>query len=206
MRVGLRWLLSALIILVVVGVPLAYYRAVYTHAKRLRVVEDGKLYRSGQLSGDGLRDAIRRYNIRTIINLQEEARDPLVRNRWLGSKRELQSEICQELGVNLITLDGGVLDHPGDDMGSQPPVIEDFLNILDEPANYPILFHCKAGLHRTGLLCAVYRMEYEGRSKAAVVRELRANGFGTFGATEANEYVKRFILDYSPRHAPNEGR
>jgi hypothetical protein len=48
------------------------------------------------------------------------------------------------------------------------------------------------------LLAAVYRMEYDGWTKARAVRELRANGFGTFAATEANDYVKRFVVDYEP--------
>ena len=49
---------------------------------------------------------------------------------------------------------------------------------------------------RTGLLTAVYRMEFEGWSKDQAYRELRANGFGTFAATEANVYLDRFIVRF----------
>jgi protein tyrosine/serine phosphatase len=91
-------------------------------------------------------------------------------------------------------LDGGVLDEPGQDTGSRPQVIEEFIEILNDPESYPILIHCKAGLHRTGLMTAIYRMEKEKRSTAEAVRELRANGFGTFGATDGNEYIRRYFL------------
>ena len=51
--------------------------------------------------------------------------------------------------------------------------MDQYLAILDNPDSYPILIHCQAGLHRTGLLSAVYRMEYEGWTPAQAWREFR---------------------------------
>ena len=195
MPVWLRWVCGAAVAAFVIGVPAAHFRATYAHAKRLRVVTDGKLYRCGQLTADGFRDAVRRYSIKTVVNLQEEARDPLIPERWQAKPSVRESEVCAELGVKYVSLDGGVLDDPGQDPGSRPRIIDDFLAVVKDPANQPVLFHCKAGLHRTGLLAAVYRIDQENWSKARAVRELRANGFGTFAATEGNEYLKRFIVD-----------
>jgi protein tyrosine/serine phosphatase len=193
-----RWVLGVLVAVAVVGIPTAYFRSTYAHGKRLRVVADGKLYRSGQLTANGFEDAFRRYGIKTVINLQEEARDPLIPEDWQGEPAVRESDVCAANGVKYVALDGGVLDHPGQDPGSRPPVIDEFLAILEDPARYPqpVLIHCKAGLHRTGLLTAVYRMEFEGWSKDRAVRELRANGFGTFQATEGNVYLERFIARY----------
>ncbi len=81
----------------------------------------------------------------------------------------------------------------------QPEVIDQFLRIVDNPANSPILLHCKAGLHRTGVLVAVYRMEYQGWSTAQAMRDLKANGFGDDAATAANDYITQYILAYRPR-------
>jgi hypothetical protein len=199
---AVRWAVGILVAATVLAVPFGYFRAGYVHAKRLRIVADGKLYRSGQLPADGFRDAFRRFGIKTVVNLQEEARDPLIPRTWLtswaGKPDVLESELCRQHGVKYIPLDGGVLDHPGGPAGGRPKVIDDFLAICDDPANHPILIHCKAGLHRTGLLTAVYRMEYEKRSQGEVVREMLANGFGTFGATESNAYLDRIIVQYQP--------
>lgn len=197
-RAVLRWVLGVLLVGFLIGIPTAYYRSTYAKYKRLRVVTEGKLYRSGQLTANGFRDAVRRYGIKTVVNLQEEARDPLIPEDWQSKSKILESEVCRELGVKYIALDGGVLDDPTQDSGSRPKVIDDFLEIVRDPNQLPILFHCKAGLHRTGLITAVYRMECENWSKADAVRELRANGFGTFAATDGNEYIKRFILDFQP--------
>ena len=82
----------------------------------------------------------------------------------------------------------------------RPKVIDDFLKLCDDPANYPILIHCMAGLHRTGILTAVYRMEYEGWSVADAVRELRANGFGDKKCTTANDYIYEYLYQYEPRN------
>jgi hypothetical protein len=80
-----------------------------------------------------------------------------------------------------------------------PRVIDEFLRVCDDPASYPILLHCKAGLHRTGLLTAIYRIEYELWNTADALRELRANGFGDSAATSANDYVYAFLAVYQPR-------
>jgi tyrosine-protein phosphatase SIW14 len=209
MRV-LRWVLGVAIGAAVVAVPFGYYRATYTHAKRLRVVTEDRFYRCGQLPADGFRDAFRLYGIKTVVNLQEEARDPILPRTWLESWLKKQSvserELCESCGVKYVSLDGGVLDHAGDDTGSRPVVIDEFLAVLDDESNYPILIHCKAGLHRTGLMTAIYRMDKEHRSKDQAVRELRANGFGTFAATDGNLYLKRFIIDFEPGVRRTAGR
>lgn len=198
---GVRWLLAIAVAVLVVGGPTAYYRAGYAHAKRLREVVPGKLYRCGQLTASGFRDAFQRYGIKIVINLQEEARDPLIPERWPAKPSIRESDVCQEFGVRYISLDGGVLDHPDQNPVSRPRVIDEFIEIMDkaEKENQPVLFHCKAGLHRTGLIAAIYRMEFDGWDKAKAVQELRANGFGTYAATEANDYMKRFIIDFTPR-------
>ena len=202
MPVWLRWAFAMVLFAGVVGGPTAYYRSTYAHAKRLRTVVPGEIYRSGQLTANGFREAVDRFGIRTVVNLQEEARDPYLPAAWQQEATIRESELCDELGVRYIALDGGVLAEGGPPGLYRPPVVDQFLAVLDDPANYPVLFHCKAGLHRTGLLTAVYRMEYEGRSRAEAFEELRANGFGTFGATDANFYVREFIVGFEPGVRP----
>jgi hypothetical protein len=187
------------IVLALVAFSFFYYRSVYAHAKRLRVVEPGRLYRSGQLTAAGFRDAVRRYGIRTIINVQDDVPDPLVWHGYLDRRTVRESAVCQELGVRYVWL---APDLQGRDVAQpRPKVLDEFLALMDDEATYPALIHCKAGLHRTGVLAAVYRMEYAGWSRAAAFRELKAHGFGEWKCSSANDYVDQYVLRYRPRRA-----
>lgn len=194
-----RWVLGVLVAAVVLGVPAAYYRSDYTNRKRFRVVTPGMFYRSGQFTASGLRDIIRGRGIRTVVNLQEENTDPYMPEEWLSRPHVRETEVCRELGVNYYTLFGGEAMTPDEfAAGKRPQAIDQFLRILDDPANYPVLLHCKAGLHRTGAFTAIYRMEKEHWAPAAAMQELRANGFGTFAATTGNVYIVQYVAGYTP--------
>jgi protein-tyrosine phosphatase len=115
---------------------------------------------------------------------------------WMGKPRVLESDLCKSLGIHYVSLDGGELVPPDAAPGDRPKAIDEFLKILDDPTSYPVLIHCKAGLHRTGLMTAIYRMEYEHWTTAAAVREMRANGFGDFACTSENVYIAQFVQSY----------
>jgi tyrosine-protein phosphatase SIW14 len=195
------WLFGLAIAAFITVVPIVYYRMTYSETKRLRVVTAEKLYRSGCMTAWGLEMAIRTHKIRTVINLMEEDPDPELPRSYFGGEREKESELCRRLGaqyrnlyVDLVALHR--LDR------ERPPTIDQYLEILDDPKNYPVLLHCKAGLHRTGVLVGVYRMEYEGWSRAQALAEVRRNGFGTFTSTAANQYINQYILRYEPHRRP----
>jgi protein-tyrosine phosphatase len=195
-----RWLLSGIVAVLIIGPPLALYRFEYIQSKRFREVTPGRFYRSGQMTESGLRDVIERFHIKTVINLQHEAQDPLLVKYWLGKGTIKESELCQQLGVRYVLLTPDLLP-PDNRLDQQPPAVAEFLNILDDESNYPILLHCKAGLHRTGRLTAIYRMEFEGWTAGEALRELRANGYGYTAASEADEFIIQFVQNYTPRHA-----
>ena len=77
--------------------------------------------------------------------------------------------------------------------------VVDFLKIMDDEKSYPVLIHCKAGLHRTGVMTAIYRMEYEHWSREDAMRELKSHGFGHFVANTANDYIVQYVMNYKPR-------
>ena len=82
-----------------------------------------------------------------------------------------------------------------------PGKIAEFLKLMDDPRTYPALIHCKAGLHRTGILCAVWRREYQGWSADQAFLEMKGHGFGDRACTGSNDYVRQYVLDYVPRAA-----
>jgi len=200
--VRLQWAFGLMLAAFVIVVPIVRYRAVYDHSRRLREVNEGVLYRSGCLTAGGFEDAVQRLGIKTIINLQDEYPDPPVRNSYFDTKTTPETDLCRRLGVHYLFLAPDLISR--NDMGqARPKAIDQFLTIMDDPSNYPVLIHCKAGLHRTGVMVAVYRMEYQGWSPQAALQEVKANGFGEFAATAANDYIAQYILTYNPgqRHA-----
>ena len=144
-----RWMLAVFVVVLVVGPPVIAYRYQYIHAKRFREVTPDRVYRSGQMTAAGFRETIDRYRIKTVINLQHENRDPLLVNHWLGKGTLHESELCKQLGVTYILLTPDLLP-PNNRLDLIPPAVDDFLKIMDDESNSPVLLHCKAGLHRTG--------------------------------------------------------
>jgi protein tyrosine/serine phosphatase len=193
-----RWILALVVAIVAIAPPIAFFRFQYIHAKRFREVTPERFYRSGQMTAAGLREIVAKYGIKTVINLQHEEPDPLLLDRWMGSGIIRESELCRDLNVKYLLLKPDVIPkgHPKDQV---PPVVDEYLSILDDQSTYPVLIHCKAGLHRTGRLTAIYRMEYHGWSQGEALRELRANGYGNFMASEADEFIIQFIKNYTPR-------
>jgi protein tyrosine phosphatase (PTP) superfamily phosphohydrolase (DUF442 family) len=192
-----RRLLGVGIALLVTAVPITYHRYVYTHGKRLRVITPGKMYRSGEMTAAGFREAVEQLGIRTIINLQDEYPDPDLPLDYLSFGTVKESRLCRELGVRYIFLPPDLISRrrvPAE----RPATIDQFLAQLDDPSIYPVLIHCRAGLHRTGVMAAVYRMEYEHFSRDEALRELKGHGFGEFASTAANDYIVQYILTYEP--------
>lgn len=199
----LQYALGLGVVAVAVVPPVALYRAQYIHAKRFREVEPGKLYRSGQMTAAGLREIVEQHNIKTVVNLQHEEPDPLLPERWLGKGYVRESALCEQLGVKYVLLRPDILP-PGNTVDKEPPVVAEWLSLLKDE-NYPILLHCKAGLHRTGRLTAIYRMEHHRWTPGEALRELRANGYGFVAASERDEFVVQFIQNYKPRWKAAEG-
>lgn len=200
-----RWLMGGALAFLMVAAPTVYYRYAYAHAKRLRVVAEGKVYRSGCLTAEGFRDAVRRLGIRTILNLQEEAPDPALPQTYLDKSTVRESEMCRALGVRLEFLAVDTIA-PNRFPTEKPAAIAQFQKLMDDPSTYPVLIHCRAGLHRTGCLCAVYRMEYDGWSPQEALRELKAHGFGEFASNVANHYINQYVLSYEPRTSEHNRR
>jgi tyrosine-protein phosphatase SIW14 len=196
----IRGLLVICVVLLVGVLPAIWYRAGYVNGKRLRLVVPGRFYRSGQMTAEGFADTFARLGIRTVINVQDDFPDPDLEQNFFSRKTVKESDWCAGHGVRYVALSPDLIARRR--VGtSHPAVIDEFLQIMDDNRNYPVLIHCKAGLHRTGVLCAVYRMEYQDWSPAEAFNELKANGFGDWVCTSANDYVEQYVLAYRRRAA-----
>ncbi|MFL5240494.1 MAG: fused DSP-PTPase phosphatase/NAD kinase-like protein [Gemmataceae bacterium] len=190
-----RWLLVGGVFGVIVIAPAVHFRYVYAHNKRLREVESAKVYRSGQLTADGFAEAVKRFGLHTIINLQDDHPDPDLDVHFMGGGTIKESELCRQLGVRYVFIAPDLISRlklPE----QRPAAIDQFLAVLDDPDTYPVLWHCRAGLNRTGVMTAIYRMEYNGWDTGAANLELKANGFGEWSSTSANEYINQYVLSF----------
>jgi hypothetical protein len=139
---------TILVVLVVAG--LAFWITDETRRNRLvwdhwDVVQPGKLYRSGQLNGDQLEAAIKRYGLRTVVSFQLP-----------GKGVELERALCKRLNVDFLNL-----PMPGDGFGREEQ-FRDVLAACDDPHRTPVLVHCARGTCRTGAAVALYRFERNG--------------------------------------------
>ena len=166
-----RAVLGSGIVLIVFVVPIFFYRMVYSHDKRLREIIPGRIYRSGQLTADGFAAAVERLGIRTIVNLQDDCVDPDLPLNFWSPRRVKESAWCEHLGVKYVVIKPDLVSKklvPD----KHPEAIDQLLDLLDDESKYPVLIHCRAGLHRTGVLSAVVRMEYQGWTPVEAYREL----------------------------------
>src|SRR5262245_18486055 len=153
-------MLGVFIAAMVTIVPVVHFRWVYTHSKRLREVTPGKFYRSGEMTAAGFREAVARYHFRTSVTLQDQYTDPDLAGNYFCSSKIKESELCRVLGVRYVYLPPDLI--PRRRLSThRPEAYYRLLALLDEPTVYPVLIHCRAGLHRTGVMTAVYRMEYD---------------------------------------------
>ena len=187
--------LSAVVVLIVVVWPFIEYRNVYAFNKRLREVAPGRVYRGGEMTADGIADTVARFKIHTVLNLQDDYPDPDICQTFWDWRTVKESELCKQLGVRYVLIKPDLIQRrrvPAE----RPGAVDEFLKLMDDRDVYPVLIHCKAGLHRTGVITAVYRMEYQDWTPEEAYSELRAHGFGDWVCTSANDYVNQYVLQY----------
>jgi hypothetical protein len=191
-----RWALIAGVVGAAVGMPVVLWRMDYAHGKRLRELIPGRIWRSGQMTADGFEDAIDRCGFRTIINLQEDCVDPDLSLSFWDWRTVKESALCARRGVRYLVIQPDLVPPLEASGRRRPAAIDQLLAVLDDDRNYPVLLHCRAGLHRTGVLSAVVRMEYQGWSNDRAFRELKEHGFGEWPCTASNLYVAQYVLNY----------
>jgi tyrosine-protein phosphatase SIW14 len=190
----LKPLFVFLIAFVMVGGPLLYYSHQHRTFRNFHVVRDGVLYRSGQLTVEGLKRKVYELGIKTVVSLRDSYQPG-------GTPPDLEEEsFCRVRQLNHYRIpprawwasDGTVPADKG---------IALFRKIMSDPANYPVLVHCMAGIHRTGAYCAVYRMEHESWSNARALQEMKDLGYDTL---DDDWDILTYLEQYQPRSRASE--
>jgi protein-tyrosine phosphatase len=115
------------------------------------VVEEGAIYRSGQLDAFLVERTLEKHGIDLVIDLARD--DPAD-----GDERA-EKEAVARLGIRQVqvqSLDGSGAGDPQDYVTAMEALL------AARKADQQVLVHCAAGSERTGALVAMYRMLYQG--------------------------------------------
>ena len=129
-------------------------------------ITEGKVYKSGVIPPDEIESYVKKYNIKSIVDLRFPGTGDDLNNPEIPAELIEEKEAVAKIpGVNYF--------NNGSDQIPNQQNLDTFFKIMDNPANYPVLIHCYHGIGRAQLYSAIYRIEYEGfsndeaRSKAA---------------------------------------
>ncbi len=134
-----------------------YHTSVFRPAKNFHEIDPGKFYRSAQLSKDEFAETVKKYGIRTVVNL----RGSQPGEWWFDDEKD----VLGQMGVKLENIGFST---------EQMQTKEDWARYAEilKTAERPILVHCRSGADRTSEASAVYVMGYMGKTKAEALDQL----------------------------------
>jgi protein tyrosine phosphatase (PTP) superfamily phosphohydrolase (DUF442 family) len=158
-------------------------RVGYWYYCQYRFVEviKGRLYRCKAMPENRLLKTVRKYGIRSVIDMRRP------KNSAAGIDAE--RGWLEEQGT-------GYFNIPANQVPS-PETVDAFLAAVEKAGEGPLLVHCRDGRGRAVFYSAIYLIEYEGLTPDQARRKCRlVASRGTFSPTGAKG---RFLLEYSPR-------
>jgi protein tyrosine/serine phosphatase len=139
----------------------------------------GTYYRGAQPTGRDYTD-LAALGVKTVIDLQEDG-------------LAVESGLVQKAGMKFFRIP--MTTHV-------PPTtaqLEQFLTLVNDPANQPVFVHCAGGRHRTGIMTAVYRMTDAGWTSDQAFKEMKRYNFGP---DFLHPEFKRFVFTYRAQPKP----
>jgi protein tyrosine/serine phosphatase len=153
------------LIVVVLGITGKYVYDRHINHNFMTITE-GKVYKSGVIPPDEIADYVKKYKIKSIVDLRFPGTGDDVNNPEVPAELTAEKEAVAKIpGVNYF--------NNGSDQVPKQENLDSFFKIMDNQDNYPVLIHCYHGIGRAQMYSALYRIEYEGfsneeaRSKAA---------------------------------------
>lgn len=146
----------ATVVLCALG-AMIYRMSVFRPAKNFHEIDPGKFYRSAQLGKDEFEDVVKKYGIKTVINL----RGSQPGEWWYDDEKgELDRLHVRMENIGFST--------------EQMQTKQDWARYQEllQSAERPILVHCRSGADRTSEASAVYVMDYMGKSREEALDQL----------------------------------
>lgn len=142
---------------IAVALLVAAYCGVIISVGNVHTVAKGQLYRSAQLGDTHLKEVVREYGIKSILNLRGEGAG----QDWYNE------EVATSKALDVKHYDYGIW------ASSEPSAkqIRDIIAIL-RTAPKPLLIHCQSGADRSGLVAALYVAAIERRPADLAAQQL----------------------------------
>jgi len=146
---------------------------------RIRIGNFGRIndnyFRGAQPRGNDYRD-LAAIGVKTVIDLQVD-----------GPSSE--AGIVKSAGMNFYRI--------GMTTSAAPTAaqVEQFLKIVNDPANQPVFVHCAGGRHRTGTMTAVYRMTNDGWDAGKAYSEMKQYHFEGW---PDHPVLRGYVMAYHP--------
>jgi protein tyrosine phosphatase len=151
--------------------------------KNFGVVEEGKIYRSGQLSKTIVKKILERHSIQCVVDLSGPPGTDI--------NNKAESEACIKLGIQRYD-DFSLAGDGTGDINSYVHVLEIIHKAVEN--NQPVLVHCAAGAQRTGGVIACYRLLFQKKSQKAILRELRRYGWENHENPDLVPYLNKNMV------------
>ena len=130
-------------------------------------------YRGAQPKGRDY-DQLAAMGVKTVIDLQQD-----------GERNEEQ--MVEAAGMKFYRIGLSDSSWPSREKAEQ------FLKIVNDPANQPVFVHCHGGRHRAGIMTAIYRMTHDGWTAERAYAEMKQYGFDS-GLGHGS--LKDYVYDY----------
>lgn len=180
-RVQRRWAWPLIVAGVAAGGgALVYAKVVRPNIvpKNFGVVEEGLLYRSGELTPAATERVVGARHIRTIIDL----------GGYDGN--EVGERVAQRT-ADALGVERRVFRLEGDGTGNPNAYVE-ALRIITDPAKQPVLVHCSAGSQRTSACVLLYREIVQGKPFAGQMNEAYQHGHDPARNTKLRPYLEQW--------------
>lgn len=134
----------------------------------------------GSNFGLSLEDVIKRYKIKSVINL----RGPNEDEKWYQD----EVKMCEKYKINHYSIGFSA---------SKLPKKKDLLRVFDilDNTEYPLLIHCKEGADRTGLISTIYKLHYQKMPLEKALEQLDFIPYGhvsIFSAKAIDDFFKLY--------------
>ena len=185
MRKKLGFLLLSII---VIGVSKYVYEVHFNY--NFKEISENKVYKSGVIPPNKIASYIKNHNITSVIDLRFPHTKDKINNPEIPEELTAEKEAVEKLeGVTYFNL--------GTDQVPTQDTVDEFLQIMDDPENYPVLLHCYHGVGRAQLFSAIYRMEYEGWSNQEAREQTRVLLKGS--SFDEGKPKGDYLINYQPR-------